>query len=301
MRATCADHTRRADEPLAGSAPTALGWFCVEQSGAWGRDAVRESGLPEHVGAALQTTVTDLDVRLQVIRRPSHREGRSRHGAPRTVLLAHTGDEPWLEVVEVADVEEVADLDPAVCLSPTPPGLGRRVTEPRYLVCTHGKRDRCCATYGRPIADTLAALHPSQTWEVSHVGGHRYAGNLVVLPHGNVHGGLDVAGAVRVVDLLAADRLDVPSARGRSGLSRAAQAADVLGRTKLDVDALGGVVAGDVQPLAGGHHRVHLDVQGRAYEAEVVEEPTGRPRLVSCDAAEPEDPGVWRLVSLTAV
>ena len=303
MSVACADHIRTSGEPLAGTAPTALGWFCVEQPGAWGRDAVRASGLPPAVADALTHKAADLDVRLQLLRRPARRDGRDGRGAgpgTRAVLLAHAGATPWLEVLEVADVAELADLDPAVCLAPTPPGLGRATAEPHHLVCTHGKRDRCCATWGRPVADTLAALHPARTWEVSHVGGHRFAGNLVVLPHGNVHGGLDVAGAVRVVDLLAARRLDLPTARGRSGLPRPAQAADVLARLALDVDALDAVTVGEIDPLGDGRSRVHLDVDGRAYVAEVVRTPTGQPRRVSCDADEPEDPGVWRLVSLTA-
>lgn len=294
----CADHIRTSGEPLAGTAPTALGWFCVEQPGAWGRDAVHASGLPAAVADALTAQAADLDVRLQLLRRPASRDRRG--PGPRTVLLAHAGATPWLEVLEVGDVTEVADLDPAVCLSPTPPGLGRATTEPHHLVCTHGKRDRCCATWGRPVADTLAALHPERTWEVSHVGGHRFAGNLVVLPHGHVHGGLDVAGAVRVVDLLAAGRLDLATARGRSAWSRPAQAADVLARIALDVDAVGAVTVGEVAPLGDGASRVHLEVDGRAHVAEVVRAPTGQPRRVSCDADEPEDPGAWHLVSLTA-
>lgn len=300
MTAPCADTSRRLDEPLLGTAPTASGWLCVEQGGAWGRKAERESGLDPEVAAHLRDTTADLPVRLQLIRRPGVRASGGSGGNGRTVLLAHAGDAPWLEVLEVDDVRDLLDLDPAVCASPTPPGLGASELDPRYLVCTHAKRDRCCATWGRPIADTLTALHPDQTWEVSHVGGHRFAANLVVLPHGNVHGGLDVAGAVRVVDLAAVGRVDLTTWRGRSGLPRPAQAAEVLLRTELDLDGLGAVTVEDVEDLGDDRSRVHLVTDGVAHVVEVVLEPTGTPRPMSCDSDDLEDPGAYHLLAHTA-
>ncbi|HSK24981.1 MAG TPA: sucrase ferredoxin [Egicoccus sp.] len=301
MTATCADTSRHLHEPLAGTAPTARGWVCVEQGGAWGRKAERQSGLDAAVAAHLLAATDAVPVRLQLIRRPA--AGAVGTGAvasgSRTVLLAHAGEQPWLEVVEVADVRDLLDLDPAVCASPTPPGIGRRDDGPRYLVCTHAKRDRCCATWGRPIADTLAALHPEQTWEVSHIGGHRFAANLLVLPHGSVHGGLDVAGAMRVVDLAGAARLDLVSARGRSGLPRPAQAAELFLRSHVGEDDLDAVRVVEVEDLGADRSRVHLDVHGHAHVVEVVFEPTGVERPVSCDSDEFEDPGVYRLLEVS--
>jgi hypothetical protein len=300
VTATCADTTRRLHEPLAGTAPTALGWLCVEQGGAWGRTAERESGLDAEVAAHLLAGTEDAPVRLQLIRRPAARATDTAAAGTRTVLLAHAGERPWLEVLEVDDVRDLLDLDPAVCTSSTPPGIGRHDADPRYLVCTHAKRDRCCATWGRPIADTLAALRPDQTWEVSHVGGHRFAANLVVLPHGSVHGGLDVAGAVRVVDLAAAGRLDLASARGRSGLPRPAQAAELFLRTDLGVDHLDAVRFVEVEDLGHDRTRVHLVVRDEAHVVEVVLEPTGVPRPTSCDSDDLDDPGAYRLLTFTA-
>lgn len=299
MTATCADTARHLHEPLAGTAPTALGWLCVEQGGAWGRKAERESGLDPEVAAHLVAGTDEVPVRLQLIRRPAARTAGVATSGRRTVLLAHAGDQPWLEVVEVEDVRDLLDLDPAVCASPTPPGIGRRDDEPRYLVCTHAKRDRCCATWGRPIADTLAALHPERTWEISHVGGHRFAANLLVLPHASVHGGLDVAGAMRVVDLGAAGRLDLATSRGRSGMPRPAQAAELFLRAELGTDYFDAVRFVEVTDLGDDRTRVHLDVEAEAHVVEVVLEPTGVPRSMSCDSDDLDDPGAFRLLELS--
>jgi hypothetical protein len=68
------------------------------------------------------------------------------------------------------------------------PSFGEPAAEPLYLVCAHGRRDVCCARFGGPLARALSAAHPLQVWETTHVGGHRYAANLVILPHGLYYG-----------------------------------------------------------------------------------------------------------------
>ncbi|MBA2521152.1 MAG: hypothetical protein H0V24_15930 [Chloroflexia bacterium] len=58
------------------------------------------------------------------------------------------------------------------------------------LVCTHGTRDRCCASFGYPVyrklrhASSLTGPRPSRAWRVSHIGGHRFAPTLIDLPDG---------------------------------------------------------------------------------------------------------------------
>lgn len=59
-----------------------------------------------------------------------------------------------------------------------------------YLVCTHGRRDPCCATLGIPLYQALQAIAPAQTWQTSHLGGHRFAPVIAVLPSGYGYGRL---------------------------------------------------------------------------------------------------------------
>jgi hypothetical protein len=75
---------------------------------------------------------------------------------------------------------------------------GTPSTEPIYLVCTHGRHDACCAIRGRPAAAALAAAFPDRTWECSHVGGDRFAANLVFLPHSLFYGHVPAAEAVEL-------------------------------------------------------------------------------------------------------
>ncbi len=58
------------------------------------------------------------------------------------------------------------------------------------LVCTHGSHDVCCATFGFPIYRDLRDRYVRdldgklRVWQVSHLGGHRFAPNLLDMPEG---------------------------------------------------------------------------------------------------------------------
>jgi (2Fe-2S) ferredoxin len=67
------------------------------------------------------------------------------------------------------------------------------------LVCTHGVHDVCCALRGRPVAAALASRWPELVWECSHIGGDRFAPNLVILPDGFYYGNLDPENVVATV------------------------------------------------------------------------------------------------------
>lgn len=299
MSSSCALQSRASAEAIAGTAPFARGWMLVEQPGSWGPQALRDSELDDGLAAGLERRGEDAGVRVQLVRRPGRR-GHQARPSVRTVVLAHTGDDPWAEILELTDDTALDRIDPAVTLDARPPGIGLSVRLPLLLVCTHGRRDRCCATYGRPIVDALAALHQDLVWEVSHVGGHRFAGNLVVLPDGLVYGGLDVPRALRTVDLHLAGRLELSHARGRSGWDRPVQAAELGLRRELGEDHLGVLTPVEHTPDGDGGAEVVLGhVDGRRWRVEVAFEPTHEPRLLSCDADEATDPGRYRVGGFT--
>ena len=60
------------------------------------------------------------------------------------------------------------------------------------FVCTHGSRDVCCASFGFPIYTKLKNTFQksddtsTRVWRISHIGGHRYAPNVIEMPSGRV-------------------------------------------------------------------------------------------------------------------
>lgn len=91
------------------------------------------------------------------------------------------------------------------------------------LVCTHGRRDRCCGSLGTALAqELLGDARPLgqdvRVWRTSHTGGHRFAPTAVVLPQGTAWAFCDAATLARIVrgDGLMDDLL--PRYRGCAGL-----------------------------------------------------------------------------------
>ena len=82
--------------------------------------------------------------------------------------------------------------------------------EPYVLVCTNGRHDPCCATFGRPLVRALRASRwADRVWECSHIGGDRFAGNLLLLPESLYFGRCDAERAERVLAEYDAGRLDL--------------------------------------------------------------------------------------------
>jgi hypothetical protein len=246
------------EEQLAGTAPLARRWVCVEQRGAWPSDL---SAHPEPALAALATTP---GWRLLLIRRPGRRGER---GVPLRVFLADTSPAASrVTSFTAGGPEELAGLD---LPGPDEPLPGKLVHDPLLLVCTHGRRDRCCAVDGRALALSVVDAGERHVWECSHLGGHRFAPTALVLPTGYAYGRLDPTTAIAARKAAFPGEVDTTLCRGRSTWSPAGQVAELAVRAATgmrDADALqvvdttGGAVvsardgrrwAVDVSPIAG--------------------------------------------------
>jgi hypothetical protein len=221
----CSVGSRDDGEPLGGTAPTDTAFLFVEYPGAWGRQAVAESRLPEavrnHLGALA-------GIRVQLIRRNG---GVSGPGI--RVFHATATDEGFaVRTAVLPDVDALLALDLERDLTDAPGNL--------WLVCTNGRRDRCCAELGRPIAAALAARWPEETWETTHLGGHRFAGTLLALPSGHTLGRLSIDSAIEACAEVEAGGVPVDLSRGRAGRSGAEQVRElhVLGGGSPEVEVV---------------------------------------------------------------
>lgn len=219
---TCSQVAARLGEPTAGTASRIRSWVLLEHDGPWGADT-REEVFAEVLGARRWAELEELwlerDLRPLLVRRPAgHPEsGRGaragRGGRPPRVLVGSIGPTPFLEV---SDVDALATMD-LQALADGRPGHGRPVLGPALLVCTNGAVDRCCALAGRPLVAALAERHPDLVWESTHLGGCRFAANLLVLPSGHMHGRLTPEDGLAVVEAALAGRVDPTGWRGRAG------------------------------------------------------------------------------------
>jgi hypothetical protein len=269
----------RADS-IAGSASTVRAFLLIENPGPWGVDAVRDSRLPAPVKAGIRVAAARAKVRPLLIRRYHRR-------APRTgfrVYAAWAGlDDSWLQTAVLDGPDDLLDLDLEALGAGRSPGLVP-TEETLVLVCTHGKHDACCAEKGRPVAAALAAAYPEETWEVSHIGGDRFAGNLLVLPHGLYYGRIDPTSAIAVAGAHLTGHVDLDHLRGRSGWAMPVQAAEIALRRRLGETALDAVRL-ERRGRDGTTTRVEMTAAGRRWAVTVVSTTGPATAQLTCRAA----------------
>lgn len=264
----CSEVSRDLGEPLAATASRVDHWILVEYRGLWAREAFAGSGLSDQVKRRLtEQREARPFTKLLFVRRTG------RHGRP--ALAVFWGSSPQrggeLYAAQIDGYEALLDLDL------TRPG--ERLIHPLLLVCTHGKHDRCCARYGRPLYQALEEqAEEGWVWQSSHVGGDRFAGNLVVLPQGLYFGRVEPAEAWPLLDDYLAGRLELRHYRGRSAYTFAEQAAE---RAVRDSAGLAGV--DDVELIAREGARITFRGGGRVYEVGVTPEP-GPLTYLTCDS-----------------
>lgn len=236
--AAAAEH--RADVRFA-SAPPAEQWFLIEHPGPWARLALAGSGLAPAVIGELGGWVERTGGRVVLIRR----SGRRASAGPRR--WCHADARPGSESVRWGTADAEVDLVSAL----HEPTCGEPSSEPVYLVCAHGRHDACCALRGRPVAAALAAEYPERTWECSHLGGDRFAANLVVLPHGLYYAHVSPAAAAGLARSYDRGVLAPRWLRGRSSLPAPVQAAQHhlrLATGETGVDAYPALAVGHPAP-----------------------------------------------------
>jgi hypothetical protein len=295
---TCSTASAALGEPVEGTAAPARTWLLVEQPGPWGAKALRASRLDPAVGRALEAAAEGTGVRVGLIRRPGrhadpHRPSRHR------VLVAHTAPaNPWIRTADLTDPGELTTLDFAALGAGTHGDFGVPYEgAPIALVCTNGKRDLCCAVNGRPLADELAASGGAEVWETTHLGGHRFAPTMLVLPHGYAYGRLDGRQAKEILAAAAAGRVVLERCRGRSAWERPGQAAELAVRRLTGEDLAGALTVDRSDEVPGGWTVRLSHTDGRAWRVAVARHTAEPPRPESCGAA----PGTPLRMDVTTV
>lgn len=288
----CSVLSAGAGEPLAGTAAHAPhGYLMIEDDGPWGPKGLTECSLDAALARQVEAAAGAAGVKVMLFRAPG---SRRRVMTSRRIIAARiTGDR---EMVELTVDQPQALL--AVNWSwfapdhgaPIAPLAGAQpVDGPRMFVCTHARRDQCCALDGRALATFVHEKAPGDVLECSHLGGHRFAATALLLPMGVVYGRLTGSVALDAMESARDGRLIVERMRGLSHLSGPAQAADQAAREHLD---LAGIDAVQVDSTAAptqddpATYRIELTVTGPvpAQWVAVVRETTGDPIIQSCGA-----------------
>ncbi len=275
----CSGLAEELGEPMIGTAEHRERWLLVEDRSAWGEKAVLDV-----LGAELEAAAKARRMRLLLVRR---REGDPAADAVRRVFLVDTAT-GRMAVRTVTETDELAGL-----LDMDLEEFGAPLSDPIFLVCTNGKRDACCALRGRALMHALAPDHAERVWECTHLGGHRFAGNLVCLPDGIVYGRVGAADGPRLADAYLDARVDPELMRGRSAWPPAAQVAEQWVRRRFGLDGLAAVSLVEASVEAGGATVILATTDGEQHQVRLTRVAAEPARPISCRADVDESPVHW--------
>ena len=285
-RPFCAETSEENAEPLGATASRVEHWLLIEYRGLWSRRPLDDSLLPDPVKARVREQLRALPrARLLFIRRPERRGheellcyfGRSRPGEQRFFRI------------RAKSHEDLRGLDLSASLAGE--GSAEPLDHPLFLVCTHGKRDRCCARYGRPLYEELRdQLADEWVWQSTHVGGDRFAGNLVCLPEGLYFGRVGRGEVGPLLDEYRGGRIYLERFRGRCSYDFPVQAAERAVRERTGLTGIH-----DLRLISAERDAVSWRVRFARNGTEEVQEAEVRAELgdlayLTCGAASLERP-----------
>ena len=279
-----------ADQPMLGTAGEVDVWLLLEYRPAWRAKAMTDNALGKAVRGWLAHGIKALEgqghkVRPQFIRQPEIDRSDARllvhHDG---VLRAFESGGPGYDGLIHTPIEALFEGH-----------SGERLEAPHYFVCTNGQRDLCCARFGLPLYNRLREPLGERVWQVTHLGGHRFAPNVLVLPQGVLYGRVGTASGdagdesvERFIAEVEAGAVPQRYLRGRSCYPKPVQAAEgFAGRDGLEWVAL---------EEGEGHAAVTFNHRGTPLLVNVAptEEPV--PVLASCGDQQLKFERPYRLV-----
>lgn len=231
----CSDYSRTLGEPAFATAPRIEAWILLEYPYVHPAKALPQSSLHENIKAHLSAALDDIPHSRLLMIKKSNR-------VPQTGLdlfLVFSGsDDPRMTRFQMNDYSEIQSIDLQASFTELANQPDRGDTTPLILVCTNGKRDACCARNGLPLFNEMKKHNRVNVWQSSHIGGHRFAANVISLPHGIYYGRVPLTGARLFVERCMNGEIDLPSYRGRTRYTAEQQAAEYLLRQQTGNKAI---------------------------------------------------------------
>ncbi|MBW2647911.1 MAG: hypothetical protein JRE23_17410 [Deltaproteobacteria bacterium] len=221
----CSDLSLQAEGQIFGTATHTEAYLLLEYNGAWGKKAIPDSNLPLPIKAYL-TEIEESSTALKTLLIIG--QEKTQRKEIHLYIAVARGDKPSLYSFHLGSYEDLLDIDiPKVLIGE--PQYGLQLSKKSiYLVCTHGRRDKCCAKFGLPVYETMEtqASGSAEVWQSTHVGGHRFATNLLYLPDSLLYGRVNSENVYKILDAHGRRQVHYPNLRGRTCYDPIAQAAE---------------------------------------------------------------------------
>jgi len=226
LESFCSFRSMQGDEPISGTAMTAKQYLFISwPKKFWARNQFDSVGFPQTLVEYLGGLQRDRGI----VTKLAYRQGETKKDFS-DLLFMPAG--LVYENVAIGDIAETL----AGYLGGLPDVKYQR-SEPGgsfLFLCTHGKRDNCCAKFGQPIISELERVALERqfhlnVWECSHIGADRLAATGVTFPTNFMYGRMRVENIPQIVDSLIDELPYPPCFRGRLGTGALDQVAEAFG------------------------------------------------------------------------
>lgn len=233
----CSRLSVESGEAVFGTASRADVWFLLEYTDSWDAQILPNSKLPDAVKAHLSNHLSAVPrSRLQFIK-------REMKPATKLAFYVAVSSElnPLLYKLELETYQDLLKLDLTALVTNGSNYNEYLISTPLFLVCTHGKHDQCCAKFGLPIYKMLSHLADDLAWQCSHVGGDRFAPNVLCFPHGIYYGHVQSKDVGDIIQDYQNQRIFLEKYRGRSCYNSPTQVAEYYLRKHTNNTSLTGL------------------------------------------------------------
>jgi hypothetical protein len=200
----CAALSQAAQEDMIDTAPTHFSYVLIECPYPWAAQDMESKRVPKNLRDLVATVKSaKLPVRFLLF------TGDRRSDSTRILLFRQQEGFSRGYLRRELQVETIADVAPLLSEYFSDRGFEIECGESEiqdYFICTHGSHDKCCAHFGYPFYREAKAILTDldlphvRVWQVSHIGGHRFAPTFVSFPEGRYYGAVNSEGFKAIVE-----------------------------------------------------------------------------------------------------
>ncbi len=280
----CALESQANREQIFGTVARIDSWLLIEYPGVWRHHAVDESRL---LSSEVKEKLSRFPVDRILLVRQQHEWARERSA----FLVQSTGESPSIRRYALDGYDDLLRMT----------GPGERVDNLMFAVCTHARHDRCCAKFGTAVWCSMRDHIPERAWQCSHVGGDRFAGNVVVFPYGLYYGRVQPQDVPEVVRRSDAGEIWLHGYRGRSTHPRPVQIADYFLRSKSGIMGINAFRHLGTERKTDGLTTVTFESRsdGSRHRLEYITKANAIHQQLTCDSEKESDVAQYELASYT--
>ncbi|HMJ46664.1 MAG TPA: sucrase ferredoxin [Ferruginibacter sp.] len=213
----CSINSINRAEKIYGTATTAINYILIEYNRAWGKNPILESEIPETIKSFLFKEIENKVFSKIVLIKKSNNTSLNTIN-----LFAINNREvnPFINHIIIDNYWDILNINISELFSNS-----TVINKSLYLVCTNGKKDKCCSKFGLPIYNQMSLILDN-VWQCTHIGGDRFAPNVIHFPYSHFYGHLKLDTLHEFIQKTSENQIYIRSYRGRGCYNANAQIAE---------------------------------------------------------------------------